>query len=255
MNTCVDRLLVLRAALGRYTLDGSEDLRLPQEIRVPLLAHMKGLRERYEGRGWGGRVGFGTQPAVLVIDLARFWLDPQQQIGSQLDSVVDATLRVLKTARAARVPIFFTSFAFDPAHPPSPHDKKLVFDLPADAAELFEIDPRLDRRSTEKVIHKRYASAFKGTNLHDMLTALAVDTLIVTGISTSHCVYATCRDATDSFRVIVPREAVGERCELMHQVFLFDIDLDLGDVTPVDEVVQYLDTFGVCSQPQPSRSK
>jgi nicotinamidase-related amidase len=67
-----------------------------------------------------------------------------------------------------------------------------------------------------------------------------VDTLIVTGVSTSHCVYATCRDATDSFRVIVPREAVGERCEVMHEVNLLDIELDLGDVRSVDEVLAYL---------------
>ena len=45
---------------------------------------------------------------------------------------------------------------------------------------------------------------------------------------------------TDSFRVIVPREAVGERCELMHEVFLLDIDIDLADVTDVDEVVRQL---------------
>jgi nicotinamidase-related amidase len=94
------------------------------------------------------------------------------------------------------------------------------------------------------VVRKRYASAFKGTNLHEMLTALGVDTLVVTGVSTSHCVYATCRDATDSFRVIVPREAVGERCELMHQVFLLDIDIDLGDVMGVEEVVRHLEQGG-----------
>jgi len=90
------------------------------------------------------------------------------------------------------------------------------------------------------IIRKRYASAFKGTNLHDMLTSLGIDTLIVTGISTGHCVYATCRDATDCFRVIVPREAVGERCELMHEVFLLDIDIDLADVMDLAEVVNYL---------------
>jgi nicotinamidase-related amidase len=73
-----------------------------------------------------------------------------------------------------------------------------------------------------------------------MLTALGADTLVVCGISTSHCVYATCRDATDSFRVIVPRQAVGERCELMHHVFLLDIDVDLGDVADADQVVEYL---------------
>ena len=70
-----------------------------------------------------------------------------------------------------------------------------------------------------------------------MLTSLGVDTLIVTGVSTSHCVYATCRDATDSFHVIVPREAVGERCEIMHEVNLLDIDIDLGDVMSLEEVI------------------
>ena len=73
-----------------------------------------------------------------------------------------------------------------------------------------------------------------------MLTAQGIDTLIVTGLSTSHCIYATCRDATDSFRVIVPKEAVGERCELFHEVNLLDIELDLGDVLPVDAVIQHL---------------
>src|SRR5207237_7174962 len=114
-------------------------------------------------------------------------------------------------------------------------------DLQPGEERLFQLDPRLERRSSERLIAKRYASSFKGTNLHENLTALGVDTLIVAGVSTSHCVYATCRDATDSFRVIVPLEAVGERCELMHQVFLLDIDIDLGDVVELDQVIRYLE--------------
>jgi maleamate amidohydrolase len=229
-------------ASSNGTCFGSDDLRLPDVLRGPLRDHLNALRERYFERGWGGRVGFGARPAVLVIDLARFWLEPAGQIGSQLDSVVTATSGVLRAARAAGVPIFFTTYAYDPAHPHSPHDEKLALKLPPDAAELFELDLRLARRATEKIIRKHYASAFKGTCLHEMLTAFGVDTLVVTGISTSHCVYATCRDATDSFRVIVPREAVGERCELMHEVFLMDIDIDLGDVMPMGEVVEYLES-------------
>src|SRR5205814_9227148 len=92
----------------------------------------------------------------------------------------------------------------------------------------------------ELLIRKRFASAFKGTHLSEVLSGLGVDTLIVTGVSTSHCVYATCRDATDSFRVIVPREAVGERCELMHETFLLDIDIDMADVIPLAEVLTAL---------------
>src|SRR3954454_18381579 len=92
------------------THSGSEDLRLPDELRGPLLAHLNHLRECYVRRGWAGRVGFGRRPAVIVIDLAHFWLDPGKQIGSGLDSVVLATVEVLRAARAAQLPIFFTTF-------------------------------------------------------------------------------------------------------------------------------------------------
>jgi len=216
---------------------GSSDLALPDDIREPLIEHLAQLKDRYLDRGWGARVGFGSRPALIVIDLALYWTQPDHQIGTNADSVVDATCQVLAASRDAGIPIFFTSFAYDPADPPSPQNSKLVMKLKPEDAHLFELDERLGRRPTEKLIRKRYASAFKGTNLHEMLTSLGIDTLIVTGLSTSHCIYATCRDATDSFRVIVPEQAVGERCEVMHRVNLLDIDIDLGDVTPVEEVV------------------
>ena len=221
---------------------GSEDLRLPDELRGPLRSHLQDLRAKYLQRNWGARVGFGKRPALVVIDMARYWLDSAIQIGSNLGSVVEGVCQVLQAARRAQIPTFFTTLAWDPADPPSPQNVKLQWQVSEDEPEdLFQLDPRLDHRPTEKIIRKRYASAFKGTNFHEMLASLGVDTLIVTGISTSHCVYATCRDATDSFRVIVPQEAVGERCEIMHEVNLLDIDIDLGDVMPMSEVVAHLD--------------
>ncbi|MEW6756221.1 MAG: isochorismatase family protein, partial [Candidatus Latescibacterota bacterium] len=155
----------------------------------------------------------------------------------------EATGRVLAAARRAGIPVFFTTGASDPADPPNPGEAKLPAPSRAGVpqGDLMELDPRLGRRPAEKVLPKPYASAFKGTNFHEMLSALRVDTLIVTGCSTSHCVYATCRDAKDSLRVIVPREAVGERCELLHRVNLLDIEIDLADVLPVDEVVAHLE--------------
>ena len=220
---------------------GSADLRLPDELRGPLQAHLAELRKRYQARSWGGRVGFGRKPALLVIDLALWWTDSRSRSqGSDVDSVVEATCRLLRVARTAKIPIFFTTWDYDPAMPPSPHDRKLKFDVKPGDERWFELDPRLGRRPGERIIRKRYASSFKGTNLHESLTGLGIDTLIVTGVSTSHCVYATCRDATDSFRVIVPREAVGERCEIMHEVNLLDIDIDLGDVLPLKTVMQHL---------------
>jgi nicotinamidase-related amidase len=223
---------------------GSPDLCLPDALREPLQAHLAELRERYLKRGWAGRVGFGNRPALIVIDLAKYWTRPENQIGADLEPVIQGCLRMLAAARAANIPVFFTTYAFDPADPPSPQNRKLVMKVKPGDEQVFELDPRLARRPTEKIVRKRYASAFKGTNLHEMLTSLGIDTLIVTGISTSHCVYATCRDATDSFRVIVPREAVGERCELFHEVSLLDIDIDLADVMPESEVSANLTRIG-----------
>jgi len=220
---------------------GSPDLRLPDELRGLLREHIDDLRIKYLERGWGGRVGFGERPALIVIDLARYWLDPEIYIGANLDPIVEATCRVLEAARQANIPIFFTTWDHDPAHPLTPQNSKLRWQVPpAKIDSLFALDPRLNRRPSEKLIKKSSASAFKGTNLHYMLAAVGADTLIVTGISTSHCVYATCRDATDSFRVIVPQECIGERCELLHSVNLMDIDIDLGDVMPADEVIAHL---------------
>jgi len=223
---------------------GSHNLRLPDSLREPLRAHLEDLRAKYLAKGWGDRVGWGERPALIVIDLARYWLDTKTHIGSDLEQVVVNTCQVLAAAREAAIPIFFTSLAYDPADPPSPQNKKLKWQVPDDPGDQFDLDPRLARQPHEKLLLKKYASAFKGTNLHEMLASLCIDTLIVTGVSTSHCVYATCRDAIDSYRVIVPKEAVGERCEIMHEVNLLDIDIDLGDVTPVAEVVNHLNRLG-----------
>jgi hypothetical protein len=96
---------------------GSEDLRLPEELRAPLRAHLAALRERYVQRGWAGRVGFGHSPALIVIDLARWWTDTREvRQGSDVDSVIEATCQLLEAARAAKMPIFFTTWDLGTVH-------------------------------------------------------------------------------------------------------------------------------------------
>ena len=235
-------MIVSESFFGPEVEFGTPELRLPEELREPIRRHLEQLRERYLAMQWAQRVGFGRRPAMLVIDLALNWTKPHSQMGSHVDPIVEATCRVLLAARGAGIPIFFSSYDFDPHEMPGLEPRKYVMDVKEEHASLYDLDPRLQRQPHEKLFRKKFASCFKGTYLHEMLTALGVDTLIVTGLSTSHCVYATCRDATDSFRVIVPREAVGERCQIMHMVNLVDIDIDLGDVMPMAQVIDYLES-------------
>lgn len=220
---------------------GTPELQLPVELREPLRRHLEQLRERYIAMDWAQRVGFGQRPALLVIDLALNWTKPGGQMGSHVDPIVEATCRMLDSARAADIPIFFSTYDHDLQERPEFKHKKYIMDDIQNDPSVYDLDPRLQRRPGEKLFRKKFASCFKGTYLHEMLSALCVDTLIVTGLSTSHCVYATCRDAVNSYRVIIPREAVGERCQIMHMVNLVDIDIDLGDVLPMQQVIDYLE--------------
>jgi nicotinamidase-related amidase len=109
-------------------------------------------------------------------------------------------------------------------------------------SELVDLDPHLNRSPEDLVIVKKYASGFFGTYLASTLTMRAVDTVIVTGCTTSGCVRATVMDAlAHGFRPIIPIEAVGDRAQEPHEANLFDIGSKYGDVVSTQEVIDYLD--------------
>ena len=90
---------------------------------------------------------------------------------------------------------------------------------------------------------KKYASSFFGTDLVARLNARRIDTLVITGCSTSGCVRATAVDAVQyGFVPIVVREAVGDRSEAAHEQSLFDLEQKYGDVVSLDEATSYLES-------------
>jgi maleamate amidohydrolase len=91
------------------------------------------------------------------------------------------------------------------------------------------------------VIVKKHSSSFLGTNLLSLLIEDRVDTIIITGCSTSGCVRAACLDGVSyGFRIVVPEACVSDRAEGPHYANLFDINAKYGDVMPLEEVLQHL---------------
>lgn len=206
-----------------------------------LKAAMNAVDAYYKERGiFQGRFGFGAQPALVVIDMAYGWTDPAYAGGSaRLGSAIEAIRRLLPVARAKKTPIYYTTSAHDGPQ----------FKSAADYSPKFrrwdrracEIDERVRPEPGELVIYKEHASAFAGTPLVGHLLAHRVDTLLITGCSTSACVRATATDAKSNYlKPIIVREAVEDRSEVAHEWTLFDIQARFADVVSADEALKYL---------------
>jgi maleamate amidohydrolase len=202
------------------------------------------MLRRLEKRGMARKLGFGRRPAVLAIDLVNAFTDPKLPLGADLDAVVEQARRVLDHARAAGVPVLFTTVAYDDT---DLADAGLwAIKVPASASlragtPETELDARLGRRADESVLVKKYASAFFGTDLVSRLNARDVDTLVIVGCTTSGCVRASAVDALQNgFRPIVVTEAVGDRDEGAHEQSLLDLQAKYADVLPVDPVLEHL---------------
>ena len=198
----------------------------------------------YLEQQFGGRVGFGRRPAVLVVDFFYGCTDPAYLGGGSVGKAVDRTAALLPAARAAGAPIFYTVTQYRPdaADVGLFGVKVPLLKLLQEGSKAVEIDSRVAPSPEDHVIVKKMASAFFGTPLQGLLTALGRDTVIVTGCTTSGCVRATAVDACSSgYRVIVPRECVGDRAPGPHEASLFDMDAKYADVVGLEEVLRYLE--------------
>src|SRR5260370_38774120 len=119
------------------------------------------IREQYHNAGFAGRVGWGARPALLVIDMARAWVDPGERLGSDLSCVLTSIQRLLVIARDARLPIYFTTIAYgSPAEGGSVVSLKLAhLDTMLHASERGARAPELACRSHEPPIERRRGSA------------------------------------------------------------------------------------------------
>ena len=201
--------------------------------------------------GFHGRAGFGSRPALIVVDVNVGFTDPASPLVCDLDDVVAAIQTLLGETRKAGLPVVYTTVSYGEAdrRTAAAFIDKVPALLTLEAGSRWvEIDPRIAPRPDEPVLHKLFASAFFGTPLASLLAAAGRDSLIVTGASTSGCVRATVVDSLQhGYRPVVPREAVGDRNSAAHEANLYDIDAKYGDVVALTEVLEHLEELAGAS--------
>jgi maleamate amidohydrolase len=195
---------------------------------------------------FGGKAGYGKKPAIVVVDMTYGFVDDAYPLGCSKMGwpAVRANERLLAKGRALGIPILFTRGY----HPKTSTERGRWKNVTA--LETKDPDPKIHEIVTELkplpeevVITKIFPSGFFNTNLVSMLIFHNVDTLIVTGMTTSGCVRATVVDAFSyNFIVAIPEECVGDRGLVSHKVSLFDMHMKYADVAPLSEVLGYLET-------------
>lgn len=201
------------------------------------------LAADYASGGFGQALAWGTRPALIIIDMVRAYFDPEAEFYMGSGDCLESASRVLASARDAGIPVLHTRVEFDPD---GLSGGVFVRKIPAlrhfvPGSPLGQIMPQVAPAEHEVVLVKQYASAFYGTSLAATLTALRVDTLIITGVSTSGCVRATGVDAIQhGFVPLVIRQAVGDRDPRPHEANLFDLQAKYAEVVDEDQVRSWL---------------
>lgn len=195
----------------------------------------------YRSAGFAGELGFGRHPALVVIDMMMAYFEPSSPMYARVENVLESNVRLVTAAYARKVPVFFTRQLYEERESNHVYVRKVpALKLLRPGSPLTALVPSLPTdRGT--VFVKRYPSAFHKTELASQLAALGVDTVIMTGLTTSGCVRATAMDALLNGLIgVVVREAVGDRNEAQHRANLFDINAKLADVRSESDLVARL---------------
>lgn len=201
--------------------------------------------------GYDGDVGIGENPAVLVVDLTNAFVEDEYPNGYAETGkpAVQAVSKLMERAREKGIRGYYARARTEgsPVELGRWTDSTGLGDdededAPEPATEPDALADGLSPGPDDVVIDRKYKpSMFFGTQLESMLSYDGIDTLIVTGMTTSGCVRATVLDGFSyNYRVVVPEECVADRSQISHEVTLFDIDMKYGDVRPLDAVIDQL---------------
>ncbi len=200
------------------------------------------LSANYSG-AFDGQLTFGKHPALLIVDFVMAYLDKASPLYAGAEDALASNERLLAAARNAGIPVIFTNVVYqDGGSDGGLFYKKIpALSVFVKGSPLGAFPPTLEPMDREQIISKQYASAFFGTSLDSTLATQNIDTLIITGMSTSGCVRATALDALQyGFAPFVVREACGDRHIAPHEANLFDLQAKYAEVISEKEACALL---------------
>ena len=207
--------------------------------------------ERNYASAFGGHLQPGKRIALVIVDVVIAYLDPESPLYAHAEPALASNERLLAAARAASLPVVFTNVEYGAGGIDGGHFFRKVPALKAflKGSPMGAFPDTLQPRDDDVIVTKQYASAFFGTSLAATLNSLGVDTVLITGFSTSGCVRATTLDALQSgFIPLVVKDACADRHPGPHEANLFDLQAKYAEV--IDEAFALALIGGVPTDPE-----
>ena len=197
----------------------------------------------YAKQGFGASSGFGVAPALLIVDFVNGFNDPDLFGGGNIPEAIANTARLLAVAREQQIPVCFTRvvYADDGSDAGVFCLKAPKLSVLTETSRASQVVDELTPIEGEYVLRKTQPSAFFGTDLAPWLIRRRVDTVVVTGATTSGCVRASVVDSmSHNFRTVVVADGVGDRAREPHEANLFDMRQKYADLMTADDVIARL---------------
>ena len=204
---------------------------------------MSDLEADYAAAGFDGHLPFGNRPALLMVDVCNAYLDPASPLYAGVEEALASNIRLLAAARDADVAAIFTRVLYNADGTDGGLFYRKVPALKAflKGSPMGAFPPTLQPGERDIVVTKQYASAFFGTSLAATLRSMGVDTVLITGFSTSGCVRATALDALQhGFIPFVARDACADRHPAPHEANLFDLQAKYAEVIGEAQALELL---------------
>ena len=185
--------------------------------------------------------GLGSAPALVVVDMCRGFIDPSSPLGFKCDELIQSNIILVNKFREMNVPVIFTTTIYRDISEASVFRSKIpALNILKPGSEETSFLAELSPDSEDILIEKKFASSFFGTNLADDLRRMNVDSVVISGVTTSGCVRATALDSLqNNFLTTVAEDCVGDRDLNAHRANLFDLQSKYADVVLSDKFFKY----------------
>ena len=149
---------------------------------------------------------FGKKPALILIDFVEAYFDPNCALYADVEDALASAIRLQSVARENNIPVFYTNVVYHNSMVDGGRffEKTKPLTNFRKGSKWGEWPKDLVPAEDELVISKQYPSAFFGTSLASTLAAQQIDSVIITGLTTSGCIRASCVDALSLIHISEP---------------------------------------------------